>query len=80
MESSGGGIVIYLKGELREQELIDSLEIVAAIKDGLSKAGFQCGECVKFLSCNKVAQEEFCLEWAFVTFPGRPCESQSSGP
>lgn len=80
MESSGGGIVIYLKGELREQELIDSLEIVEAIKDGLSKTGFQCGECEKFLSCSKVAQQEFCLEWEFFTCPGRPCESQNLGP
>lgn len=72
--------MIYLAVESREQGLIDSLKVVAALRSGLSKTGFQCGECVKLLSCNKVAQDEFCLEWEFITSPDRSCGSQNSDP
>lgn len=81
MEAYGReGKMSHLPEDVRKQEPIDCLEVVDAIKKALSRTGFQCGECVKFTACNKVAQEEFCLEWEFFTYLDRPSGSQKSGP
>lgn len=53
-----------------------SQRVVEAIRESLGWAGYQCGDCVKFYSCQKIAQEEFCLEWEFSTPPGKPSGSQ----
>lgn len=64
----------YIKAKPRKQKAADNY-VVTALRSGLSEAGFQCGDCVKMMSCNKVAQAEFCLEWDFFASPTAPDES-----